>query len=95
MASSARRAPALIPMNGMAGAGLGAGVFGLAVAVFLGFAFLGFAIMAVGAGAIAVAFSARGRAIAHMYGTESRIARVGLIAGGLAIVLGLLGVILR
>jgi type III secretory pathway component EscV len=95
MASNMRRAPALVPMNGMAGAGLTVGVVSVAIAVFLGFAFVPFAVMAVLFGSFAVLLSARGRGVAHTYQRESRIASVGLAVGGLAMVLGLLGVVLR
>jgi hypothetical protein len=95
MASNIRRAPALVPMNGMAGAGLAVGSAAVGIAVFLGFAFVPFAVMAVLFGVIAFVLSARGNAIAHVHGTESKIARAGLIAGGLAMVLGVLGVVFR
>jgi len=95
MASNISRAPAIVPMNGKAGAGLTVGVISVAIAVFLGFAFVPFAVMAVIFGVVAVLLSARGRGVAHTQRRESRIASAGLIAGGLAMVLGVLGVVLR
>ncbi|MGZ6979239.1 MAG: hypothetical protein ACXVJW_14100 [Acidimicrobiia bacterium] len=95
MASSARRAPGLVPMNGMAGAGLACGIFGLSIAIGFGFWSVPFAVMAVIAGVFAVIFSARGRAIAQQHQQESRLARAGMITGALAMVIGLVGVVLR
>ena len=95
MASNMRRAPALVPMNGMAGAGLAVASAAVGIAVLLGFAFVPFAAMAVLFGLLAVGLSARGNAIAHLHGTESKVARAGVIVGGLAMVLGVLGVVFR
>jgi hypothetical protein len=82
------------PINGMAGAALGCGLFGILVAVLLGFAFVPFAIMAVLAGLFAVALSRRGRAFARSLRRESKVAVAGAASGGIATVLGVLGVVL-
>ncbi len=82
-------------MNGMAGAGLAAGVFGVLLAVLVGFASVAFAVLAVIVGLVAVFCSLRGRALARMGAGGERIARVGLISGGLAILLGVAGVLFR
>jgi hypothetical protein len=95
MASNARRAPALVPMNGMSGAGLTCGIFGLVVAIGMGFWSVPFAVMAVLIGVAALWFSARGRAVASQYDKVSRIATAGLITGALSIVIGIVGVVLR
>jgi hypothetical protein len=93
MARNLRRSSELTPMNGMAGAGLTVGVFGLFIAIGLGFWSVAFAAMAVLVGAVSLAFSARGAAIARQYGNESKIARAGLFAGGLTMAFGLLGLV--
>jgi intracellular septation protein A len=93
MAREIRRASELTPMNGMAGAGLTCGVFGLFVAIGLGFWSVPFAAMAVLIAAAALAFSARGAAIARQYGNESKIARAGLFTGGLTLAFGMLGLV--
>jgi hypothetical protein len=93
MARNLRRASELTPMNGMAGAGLTCGVFGLFVAIGLGFWSVPFAALAVLIGAAALAFSARGAAISRQYGNESKIARAGLFAGGLTMAFALLGLV--
>jgi hypothetical protein len=93
--SNAGRGKGLAPMNGMAGAGLACGIFGLVVAVGAGFWSVPFAVMGVLAGVFAVVFSARGKSIAAGFRKTSRISIAGLIIGGLAMVIGLLGVALR
>jgi uncharacterized oligopeptide transporter (OPT) family protein len=95
MASNVRRAPGLVPMNGMAGAAMSCGVFGLLLAVGVGFWSVPFAVMSVIVGGFALWFGARGRAVAHQHHQESRLARVGLITGGLAIVVGLVAVVIH
>jgi hypothetical protein len=82
-------------MNGMAGAGLSCGVFALLLAVLVGFAAVPFAVVAVIVGVFAVFFSLRGKAFARTSGVPSRLAHAGVITGCLAIVLGILGVLLR
>jgi hypothetical protein len=81
-------------MNGMAGAALGCGLFGILVAVLLGFAFVPFAVMAILAGLCALALSRRGRAFSRRFRRESRIAIAGGASGGIATVLGVAGVVL-
>jgi hypothetical protein len=82
-------------MNGMAGAGLAAGIFGVLLALLVGFAAVPFAVVAMIVGIFAVFCSLRGRALARTVSGGERIARAGFIAGGLAILLGVLGVLLR
>jgi hypothetical protein len=82
-------------MNGMAGAGLACGVFALLLAVLVGFAAVPFAVVAAIVGIFAVFFSLRGKAFARAIGQPSRLAHAGVITGCLAIVLGILGVLLR
>ena len=82
-------------MNGMAGAGLAAGIFGLFLAVVLGFASVPFAVLAAIVGIIGVFCSLRGRALARTVSGGERIAQAGLITNGLAILLGIAGVVFR
>ena len=82
-------------MNGMAGAGLAAGIFGVLLALVVGFAAVPFAVVAVIVGVVAVFCSLRGRALARTVAGGERIAVAGLVAGGLAMFLGVLGVLLR
>jgi hypothetical protein len=93
--SSRPRGNAIVPMNGMAGAGLTAGIFGVLLAVLVGFAAVPFAVVAVIVGVVAVFCSLRGRALARTVAGGERIAGAGLIFGALAILLGVLGVLLR
>jgi hypothetical protein len=95
MATNAGRAPGLTPMNGTAGAGLACGAFGLGVAIFLGFFSVPFALTAIVIGVLALVLSARGRAIGQLQQAESRVAVAGLIVGSLAMVVGLVGFIVR
>jgi hypothetical protein len=82
-------------MNGMAGAGLATGIFAFLLAVLVGFAAVPFAVVSAIAGVFAVFFGARGRAFARAVNGSQRLAQIGQITGALAIVLGILGVILR
>jgi hypothetical protein len=81
-------------MNGMAGAALGCGLFGILVAVLLGFAFVPFAVMAVLAGVLALVCSRRGRLFARRFHRDSKVSLAGAATGGVAMVLGALGVML-
>lgn len=83
----------LTPMNGTAGAGLACGIFGLLLAVAVGFAAFLFAIVAVAVGGVAIGLGARGQARARLAGGESRIASAAVITGALAALLGLAGVL--
>jgi hypothetical protein len=80
-------------MNGMAGAALGCGLFGIFVAVLLGFAFVPFAVMAVLVGLISLALSRRGLAFARTFRRHSRVAVAGAASGAAATLLGVLGVV--
>lgn len=82
-------------MNGMAGAGLAAGIFGVLLAVFMGSWSVPFAVLAVIVGVVSVFCSLRGRALARTVLGGERIATAGLVSGGLAILLGVLGVLFR
>jgi hypothetical protein len=82
-------------MNGMAGAGLAAGIFGLLLAVFLGFASVPYAVLAVIVGVVALLCSLRGRALARTVSGGERIATAGLITGALALLVGIAGVLFR
>jgi hypothetical protein len=82
-------------MNGMAGAALGCGLFGILVAVLLGFAFVPFAVMAVLVGLISLALSRRGRAFARTFRRDNKVVVAGAASGGVATLLGVLGVVLR
>jgi hypothetical protein len=85
---------ALAPANGLAGAALGCGLFGILVAVLLGFAFVPFAVMAGLIGLLAVALGRRGRSFARAFGRRSRVATAGAASGSVATALGVLGVVL-
>ena len=80
-------------MNGMAGAGLACGIFGLLVAVLFGIPFVPFAVVAMIVGIFAVVFSFRGKVFARTIGQSSRISQAGVITGCLAIVIGVLAII--
>ena len=82
-------------MNGMAGAGLATGIFGVLLAILVGFAAVPFAVLAVIVGMFSVFCSLRGRALARTVTGGERIATAGLVSGGLAILLGVLGVLFR
>jgi hypothetical protein len=84
----------IVPLNGMAGAALGCGLFGILVAVLLGFAFVPFAVMAVLAGVLALVCGRRARSFARTFHRESKVAVAGALSGGVAMVLGVLGLAL-
>ena len=91
---STRARDGLVPFNGMAGAALGCGLFGILVAVLLGFAFEAFAVMAGLVGLVAVAFARRGWSYARAFGRDSRVSAAGAASGTVAALLGALGVLL-